>query len=263
MKKLSLLAVAGALAAIATPSHAAELFTFGGALASDPVVSIAWTQNGQNYSENAYAGLYSVTLGSGASAITTNVFCVDPSHSISSGNQDQATLSMFTNTTNGFGTATYNNVGNTGTNANLHTAQQNANAIAYLIHSYLNNVSLNPTQSAEVNVAIWAISYDGGADPGNANSNFQASGGGISDANVMSYINAAYANANNSYTSNVVWIDNKTSSSYQDFGLNGGLDASGNYNTPEPGLVQMASVTGLTLGGGLLRRRRRFFGKKS
>ena len=193
---------------------------------------------------NAYVGQYSIQLG----VTTLNTYCVDVANDISVGNTVDATLRapFATNYADTITGATYLN------GATYAARLKNANAVAYLIDTYL-KASVTQAQAVNTGLAIWDIENDGG--DGVSVGNFQASningGGSVAGANAL--IAAALGQ---SAQGGVTWIQNPKLGTgagvpYQDFGIR-----AADYPIPEPAFYQMSV---LLAGGGFvaLRRRRR------
>jgi hypothetical protein len=249
------------LLAAAGSAHAALPFSFTG-VGSSPAID--FTLDGSNYI-NAYVGQYQLSLGGGNSGVTqfnTSTFCVDFSDEITAGNTAQANIIKFTDPTMGYSTASYL--------AGSTTAQKqtNADAIAYLVSSYLNS-STGVTTSAEVQMAIWDISNQNGNTSKIAIKGSTAAGTDSATfiTSVDNFVAAAYSNATS--TSNVDWVQNIPGiggTHLQDFailpsGTNFNGNPNGYTNTPEPGSVAMLMGLGAT-GVGILRRRRAMRAKK-
>ena len=248
------LLLCGSLAS-ARAAQADTPFKFLSGATSQSGTALISTNGGTSY-EDVYVGQYQIQLGSGANAKSLNTYCVDVQNDIFVGDTTTSKLINFTDPTNGFVTAAYNNgVGTTG-------KQNNANAVAYLISTYLNS-STSQAKAIDVGLSIWDIVNDNGNGISAGNFQVQANNGtsvtsqniGDVSTDVSKLISAAYA-ADPTKTGAVTWIDNPKftngNTRYQDFAIHGA-----DYPVPEAStLLGMGSL--LALGGlTLLRRPRR------
>ena len=209
----------------------------------------AWiTTNGSQLTptyENVYAGQYQIQLGSGSTARTLYTYCVDVQHDIFEGDQTTATLKDFTAPASGFATADYNHASPT------HTKQQNAEAVAYLLDTYLNH-TISTAKSVDVGLSIWDIVNDGGDGLTQGDLRALVSAPILTD--VSGLIQEAYTHQAQAAT---IWVSNPKlntpgNTRYQDYGLH-----ATDYPIPEASTrLSLGALLGMGIVAGFRQRRR-------
>ena len=211
------------------------------------------TNGGISY-EDVYLGQYQIQLGSGTNAKSLFTYCVDVQHDILVGDTTRSKLINFTDSKSGFATAGYNN------GADAAAKQKNANAVAYLLDSYLNH-SITTAKSIDVSLSIWDIVNDNGNGLTAGKFQVKADGGTsitasnytdvVTDVNQL--IKTAYS-ADPKKIGGVTWVDNPKlidgTTRYQDYGIHT-LDAVPEFST----LLGFGSL--LALGGVATFRKRK------
>jgi hypothetical protein len=220
-------------------------FVFDGVSSDNETITM--TVNGGSQ-QNVDAGVSNVTL----NGTSYSAFCVDPTHTISSGNSTTANVYNYLDPNYGFAAK-----------SGYSTSAADAHAEAYLMSQYLTGTSLSTItaeKAADVQIAIWKIIMDGD-DLSLTSGKLIVDSGTYNTSEIDSMITTAFSTtAVNTSITNVSWISNPQGApgtQYQDFGI---LDTTQNQvtSTPEPGLLSLGGVFAMSAVGYGLRLRRSF-----